>query len=263
MPPNYSKKKCAELNELLSLRALQTGGTKIQMISRLVKQDKDDEDALKATNEGIKAASTMLSQNATPSGTTPAHGYPNEATGSVDRIGDMSTGTGADSEVKKRVRKGRSWAEKRAKEAREKSSGGAETTKSALPTEQEQDDFIRSLIAGQSDHSTSSRLSLSSNITVNMTQKARPNSMSSASTSAASKLHGLALKRSGTLWPVEEHTGDVVCTTAKKDGTSNAVKKDNRAFGHVMQGLALVAVGTAVLCIIYFVVAHHYISSGD
>jgi hypothetical protein len=61
-PPSYAKKKNAELDTLLQLRGLATGGTKIEKLSRLVKQDQEDENARKATEASVRAASNMAAE---------------------------------------------------------------------------------------------------------------------------------------------------------------------------------------------------------
>lgn len=57
MTPLYSKMKNAELLALLVSRGLDSTGTKIEMVSRLVMQDADDEKAWKATEDSVRKAS--------------------------------------------------------------------------------------------------------------------------------------------------------------------------------------------------------------
>ncbi|KAF2679728.1 hypothetical protein K458DRAFT_407837 [Lentithecium fluviatile CBS 122367] len=194
MSTPYPKKKIAELESLLQLRGLPTSGTKIQMISRLVMQDKEDEDARKATEKSIEAACQTLAPVGGANGTMMMQGS--------DR-GQPVSSPAAEAETRMRAKKGwaknMTWAEKKAGEKRWRDmkgvGKGAKNEAEGEGQMEDQDEFIKSLIAGR-DAATASRnaqqreASPTQGIIVNMTQHS-----ARANRSTALKLHSPAMER--------------------------------------------------------------------
>ncbi|KAJ4299311.1 hypothetical protein N0V90_004555 [Kalmusia sp. IMI 367209] len=161
--PNYNKMKVAELDALLSRRGLDTGGTKVQMMSRLVKQDAEEEAAEKATAAAINAASTATAA-------APAAGSsPNNTKGTLS-----SKGSGADAKEKSKSLRN---------ERRRKSSGkskvkGLEESyvqvdgegMKDMDDEVDDETYIKQLmLSGTTCHKHTAAPSTSSGIVVNMT----------------------------------------------------------------------------------------------
>ncbi|KAF2635651.1 hypothetical protein P280DRAFT_192560 [Massarina eburnea CBS 473.64] len=101
-PPTYSKKKMPELEDLLIARGLPTGGTKIQMVSRLVTQDHANELERKATEAGVQAASTQAratgdeNQQPPQNSAAPASKTARRRPGKAPRNADLNRGEAQD-----------------------------------------------------------------------------------------------------------------------------------------------------------------------
>jgi hypothetical protein len=146
----YHKRKAAELEHLLKLRGLPTGGTKTEMLARLVNQDHEADMEAKATQAGIAAASN----NARAIGN---ENQPQRQTTSSDLYSVRTTagnGTLNKSEVQQAGKNLRSRAGVRStgqtrKNAKEETEDGSEVLKKNA--REAQDTYIKSLVAGQ-DH---------------------------------------------------------------------------------------------------------------
>ncbi|KAJ4349399.1 uncharacterized protein N0V89_008014 [Didymosphaeria variabile] len=97
---DYKKLKASELAELLERRGLEGGGTKTEMLSRLVKQDTEESAFEKATSAAIRAASAPTS--------APAGGKENDKDEGTwveqTKSGADRAGAGRKSEVMRRER---------------------------------------------------------------------------------------------------------------------------------------------------------------
>ncbi|KAF2242211.1 hypothetical protein BU26DRAFT_156870 [Trematosphaeria pertusa] len=159
----YNKMKSADLEELLKLRGLPGGGSKIQMVSRLVKQDQEDAAEEKAIATRVKAAMGAPTPNGSAGGSTTA--------GS----GTQGTVDGAEAKNGGRKRAGRAE-RKRKKEAREKEARsttiGQPEAEMNTRTPDDQDAYIKSLLTGTPSSTArhSSRSEAGEGIIVQMTE---------------------------------------------------------------------------------------------
>ncbi|KAF1953002.1 hypothetical protein CC80DRAFT_596153 [Byssothecium circinans] len=185
----YSKKKVSELEDLLVLRGLPTGGTKTQMLARLVNQDHANEAERKATEAGVEAASMNAG---------PISGGPNEYQQSTSHSGQNgAVQAGAKLELNKsekqqvgrklRVRMRGARAPPKGKASWKNNTGGdgedgkAKNEDDGSPllcelSKEVQDQYIKSLIAGKLEPPTKANTAANDNketplpeIVVNMT----------------------------------------------------------------------------------------------
>lgn len=183
MPPlPYAKRKNADLDALLQLRGLQTGGTKIDKISRLVMQDQEDEKARKATEARVRAASNVPTSSANATALQSSNTKPSALQRDSNRVREFgrtttrATTTGSSGET-----------------ALAQRNAGAERET------ENQDAYIKHLMEGPIKTATSishqmEHTSTSPGIIVNMTPKGARNTTRSAR-STASRLRQSSSKK--------------------------------------------------------------------
>jgi len=250
-PPNYSKKKNAELDELLHLRGLQTGSTKIEKISRLVKQDQEDENARKATEAKVKAASNTSAGNA-------------NAAGQHDWSARSDAGQGALEGNRKR-NAGMSLAKKKARAKKGKAMNVGNDQRDGQMDSDDQDAFIKGLMAGRSDaagrghsgtgHTQHTNTNVVPGIIVNMTPKGTRGS-TSISTPTGLKLRRLAAKNS------RAQSAKDGSRTLSAAGTGEEEKGSGLMIERVAVGAVLVFVGILGTVLLMEMAVKWYIGVG-